>query len=97
VLAASFGKEGLTKGPLLQPISEFALAQHRNAKRVLLIVDEAQNLSFEALVKLRMLSNVFLDRTMAVRAFCSVNRSSARHLVAPGSSSCGSGSRLLII
>src|SRR6202008_417111 len=71
MVAAGFGitKEGLAKGPLLQRISEFALAQHRNGKRVLLIVDEAQNLSFEALEELRMLSNIFFDRTMAMQSF----------------------------
>jgi putative secretion ATPase (PEP-CTERM system associated) len=71
MVAAGFGvaKEGLAKGALLQRISEFALAQHRNGKRVLLIVDEAQNLSFEALEELRMLSNIFFDRTMALQSF----------------------------
>jgi general secretion pathway protein A len=71
MVAAGFGitKEGLAKGPLLQRISEFALAQHRNGKRVLLIVDEAQNLSFEALEELRMLSNIIFDRTMALQSF----------------------------
>ena len=66
MVAAGFGivKEGLAKGPLLQRISEFVLAQHRSGKRVLLIVDEAQNLSFEALEKLRMLSNIFFFRTI---------------------------------
>ena len=71
MVAAGFGivKEGLAKGPLLQRISEFVLAQHRSGKRVLLIVDEAQNLSFEALEELRMLSNIFFDRTMALQSF----------------------------
>jgi len=71
MVAAGFGiaKEGLAKGPLLQRISDFALAQHRNGKRVLLIVDEAQNLSFEALEELRMLSNIFFGRTMALQSF----------------------------
>jgi general secretion pathway protein A len=71
MIAAGFGiaKEGLAKGPLLQRISEFALAQHRNGKRVLLIVDEAQNLSFEALEELRMLSNIVLDRRLALQSF----------------------------
>jgi general secretion pathway protein A len=62
-------KEGLAKGALLQRISDFALAQHRNGRRVLLIVDEAQNLSFEALEELRMLSNIVFDRTMALQSF----------------------------
>jgi len=71
LVAAGFGiaKEGLAKGPLLQRISEFVTAQHRNSKRVLLIVDEAQNLSFEALEELRMLSNIVIDRTMALQSF----------------------------
>jgi putative secretion ATPase (PEP-CTERM system associated) len=71
LVAAGFGiaTEGLAKGPLLQRISDFALAQHRNGKRVLLIVDEAQNLSFEALEELRMLSNIVFDRTMALQSF----------------------------
>src|SRR6516162_3611266 len=71
MVAAGFGiaKEGLAKGPLLQRISEFVLTQHRNGKRVLLIVDEAQNLSFEALEELRMLSNIVFDRTMALQSF----------------------------
>src|SRR5713101_940046 len=63
------GKEGLAKGALLQRISDFALTQHRNGRRVLLIVDEAQNLSFEALEELRMLSNIVFDRTMALQSF----------------------------
>jgi general secretion pathway protein A len=71
LVAAGFGiaTEGLSKGPLLQRLSDFALAQHRNGKRVLLIVDEAQNLSFEALEELRMLSNIVFDRTMVMQSF----------------------------
>ena len=71
MVAAGFGvaKEGLAKGSLLQRISDFVLAQHRDGKRVLLIVDEAQNLSFEALEELRMLSNIVVDRTMALQSF----------------------------
>src|SRR5215469_15853119 len=71
LVAGGFGiaKEGLAKGSLLQRISDFVLAQHRNGRRVLLIVDEAQNLSFEALEELRMLSNIIVDRTMALQSF----------------------------
>ncbi|HEY1260100.1 MAG TPA: XrtA/PEP-CTERM system-associated ATPase [Stellaceae bacterium] len=71
LVAAGFGiaKEGLTKGSLLQRITDFVLAQHRNGKRALLIVDEAQNLSFEALEELRMLSNIVVDKTMALQSF----------------------------
>ena len=71
LVAGGFGiaQEGLARGSLLQRISDFALTQHRNNKRVLLIVDEAQNLSFEALEELRMLSNIVFDRTMALQSF----------------------------
>jgi general secretion pathway protein A len=71
LVAAGFGiaKEGLTKGALLQRISDFVIAQHRGGRRALLIVDEAQNLSFSALEELRMLSNIVIDRTMALQSF----------------------------
>jgi general secretion pathway protein A len=71
LVAGGFGiaKEGLSKGALLQRISDFILAQHRSGKRMLLIVDEAQNLSFEALEELRMLSNIVVDKTMALQSF----------------------------
>jgi general secretion pathway protein A len=71
LVAGGFGiaKEGLAKGALLQRITDFVLAQQRNGKRALLIVDEAQNLSFEALEELRMLSNIVVGRTMALQSF----------------------------
>src|SRR5215831_6801179 len=71
LVAAGFGiaKEELTKGALLQRISDFVVAQHRSGRRALLIVDEAQNLSFAALEELRMLSNIVIDRTMALQSF----------------------------
>src|SRR5206468_6798108 len=53
----------------LQRINDFVLSQQRSGKRVLLIVDEAQNLSFEALEELRMLSNIVVDKTMALQSF----------------------------
>jgi general secretion pathway protein A len=71
LVAAGFGiaKEGLAKGAVLQRITDFVLAQQRNRRRVLLIVDEAQNLSFEALEELRMLSNIVVGKTMALQSF----------------------------
>jgi general secretion pathway protein A len=71
LVAGAFGiaKEGLAKGSLLQRINDFVLAQQRSGKRLLLIVDEAQNLSFEALEELRMLSNIVANRTMALQSF----------------------------
>jgi len=71
LVAGGFGiaNEGLAKGSLLQRINDFVLAQQRSGKRALLIVDEAQNLSFEALEELRMLSNIVADKTMALQSF----------------------------
>jgi general secretion pathway protein A len=71
LVAAGFGiaKEGITKGELLQRINDFAVAKCREGKRPLLIVDEAQNLSFEALEELRMLSNIVVDGTMTLQSF----------------------------
>jgi general secretion pathway protein A len=71
MVAAGFGvaEEGLTKAALLQRISEFVLKKHRDGKRLVLIVDEAQNLSFEALEELRMLSNIVVGQTMALQSF----------------------------
>lgn len=49
--------EGVQKAQLLDRVESFLLAQCREGKRTLLIVDEAQNLSISALEELRMLSN----------------------------------------
>lgn len=59
IVAASFGLEyeGLSKAALLRDIEKFLTQQAWEDKRVLLIVDEAQNLSGKALEELRMLSN----------------------------------------
>lgn len=71
LVAAGFGiaQEGLGKGALLHRITDFVITQLRASKRALLIVDEAQNLSFEALEELRMLSNIVIDKTMALQSF----------------------------
>jgi putative secretion ATPase (PEP-CTERM system associated) len=71
LVAAGFGlaAEGLGKGALLERIGEFVTTQHSRGKRALLIVDEAQNLSIEALEELRMLSNIIVGNTMALQSF----------------------------
>lgn len=43
-------------------IQDYLLAEHRAGRRVLLIIDEAQNLSTEALEDLRMLTNINAGR-----------------------------------
>jgi len=71
MVAGAFGlqEENLAKGSLLKRIADFVVAQHRSGRRALLIVDEVQNLPFEALEELRMLSNVVADKTMALQSF----------------------------
>lgn len=58
-VAAAFGleQEGLSKASLLKKLESYLLSVHRQGKRALLVVDEAQNLSPRAVEELRMLSN----------------------------------------
>ncbi len=69
--AAAFGLDhaGLPKATLLTRIQEYVLAQFAAGRRALLIVDEAQNLSFEALEELRMLSNITVGTATALQSF----------------------------
>jgi putative secretion ATPase (PEP-CTERM system associated) len=59
MVAAAFGLKDLPgdKSGILLKLQEFFEATHRDGRRALLIVDEAQNLSEGALEELRMLSN----------------------------------------
>ena len=58
MVAAAFGlPQESSKAVLLNRIEQFLLACHRQGKRVLLVVDEAQNLPAKSLEELRMLSN----------------------------------------
>lgn len=59
MVAAAFGLKDLPtdKSGILLKLQEFFDATHREGRRALLIVDEAQNLSEGALEELRMLSN----------------------------------------
>jgi general secretion pathway protein A len=58
MVAAAFGlpHEG-SKAMLLSSLEQFLLAAHREGKRALLLVDEAQNLPSKSVEELRMLSN----------------------------------------
>jgi len=60
----AFGQpyEGLSRVALYDAFQRFLIAQYGVGKRVLLIVDEAQNLSPAALESLRMLSNINADK-----------------------------------
>lgn len=60
---ASFGlqPEGVDKATLLRRMEQFFREQRQVGRRCLLVVDEAQNLSFPTLEELRMLSNITID------------------------------------
>lgn len=60
---------GNTKADLLQAIEGFLISLHRQGKRALLIVDEAQNLPPETVEELRMLSNFQLDSKPLIQSF----------------------------
>lgn len=60
MVAATFGlaHQAADKTSLLKNIENFLMARGREGKRCMLVVDEAQNLPFESLEELRMLSNM---------------------------------------
>ena len=51
----------LDKATALDQLNEFLIEKYAEKKKVVLIIDEAQNLSFEALEEVRMLSNLHSD------------------------------------
>ncbi len=59
LVASSYGleTEGLAKAHVLNRLQSFFAAENEAGRRVLLVVDEVQQLGFEALEELRMLSN----------------------------------------
>ncbi|MCW5600501.1 XrtA/PEP-CTERM system-associated ATPase [Nitrosomonas sp.] len=71
MVAAAFGLPHLnaTKATLLLEIEQFLRQSDKQGKRVLLLVDEAQNLSTSALEELRMLSNFQTDDKLLLQTF----------------------------
>jgi putative secretion ATPase (PEP-CTERM system associated) len=69
--AAAFGidSRGLDKASTLKSIENFLHAEARTGRRCLLVVDEAQNLSIDALEELRMLSNFQLGSSALLQIF----------------------------
>ena len=69
--AESFGIDtrGLDKAATLKSIENFLHAEARSGRRCLLVVDEAQNLSIDALEELRMLSNFQLGSSALLQIF----------------------------
>ena len=52
---------------LYENFVNFAIEQYANGKRTVLIIDEAQNLSYKALEELRMLSNINADKNQVLQ------------------------------
>ncbi|WP_057833128.1 XrtA/PEP-CTERM system-associated ATPase [Colwellia sp. TT2012] len=71
LVAAEFNitVSGSSKADVLQSIERFLINLHKQGKRALLLVDEAQNLPPETVEELRMLSNFQLDNKPLIQSF----------------------------
>ncbi|MCW8879314.1 MAG: XrtA-associated ATPase [Kangiellaceae bacterium] len=71
MVAATFGlaHKDNEKSSLLKNLENFFIARSREGKRCMLVVDEAQNLPFETLEELRMLSNLYYDGRTLLQIF----------------------------
>lgn len=71
MVAAAYGLpyEGVTKASLLTGLEQFLRQSDKQGKRVLLVVDEAQNLSSRTVEELRMLSNFQTDDKPLLQTF----------------------------
>jgi putative secretion ATPase (PEP-CTERM system associated) len=71
MVMASFGLKDIPsdKGSMLLRLQRFFETVNHDGRRALLIVDEAQNLTIEALEELRMLSNFQINNTAPFQAF----------------------------
>jgi type II secretory pathway predicted ATPase ExeA len=67
--ALGLAHQDLPKSTLLRNIETFLMARAREGKRVLLLVDEVQNLSPSALEELRMLSNFQVGEKALLQSF----------------------------
>jgi general secretion pathway protein A len=71
MVSSAFGLEhtGASKASVLNHLQQFIVHQFGAGRRPLLIVDEAQNLSADALEELRMLSNIVVGAAPALQSF----------------------------
>lgn len=71
LIASAFNlrSQNTPKAQLLRDIEAFLLARAKEKKRVLLIIDEAQNLPMESLEELRMLSNIQFGEQAILQSF----------------------------
>lgn len=85
IVAATFGLsyESDAKAILLKNLEEFFKAKAREGKRVLLVVDEAQNLPAQSLEELRMLLNFEVDARALFQVFL-LGQDELRHTLQSG-------------
>lgn len=71
MVAATFGlaHQNADKASVLKHLETFCISRVREAKRVMLVVDEAQNLPWESLEELRMLSNLHHQGRTLIQIF----------------------------
>ena len=71
MVSSAFGMDhqGLPKASVLNQLQQFIVHQFGQGRRPLLIIDEAQNLSTDALEELRMLSNIVVGTAPALQSF----------------------------
>ena len=71
MVSSAFGLDhtGLSKASVLNHLQQFIVHQFGAGRRPLLIIDEAQNLSTDALEELRMLSNIVVGTAPALQSF----------------------------
>jgi putative secretion ATPase (PEP-CTERM system associated) len=83
MVASAFGIEarGVDKATLLRNLERFALDNQRRGRRVLVVVDEVQNLPMKSLEELRMLSNFQVNDVAAVQ-FCLLGQPQFRDILA---------------
>jgi putative secretion ATPase (PEP-CTERM system associated) len=75
--------QGLDKASLLRRIEDFLIANHQIGRRMLLMVDEAQNVTPQALEELRMLSNFQIDNKVALQSVLLAQPQFRRILISP--------------
>jgi type II secretory pathway predicted ATPase ExeA len=86
MVSAAYGlaHDNLSKAALLRNLEVFFRARRAEGRRVLLVVDEAQNLSPQAIEELRMLSNYQEDGQALLQSFLLGQLELKRTLQAPG-------------
>ncbi len=86
MVATSFGltAQSLTKADLLHALNAYFTAEHKAGRRILLIVDEAQNIPSRSIEELRMLSNFNCEGKPLVQIFLLGQQEFRATLLSPG-------------